>query len=67
MVEAPEGDARTLAAIAKARELRPGKAMGPLVNTHHHFDHAGGIRAAISQGLPIITHRDNQDFYQRVV
>jgi glyoxylase-like metal-dependent hydrolase (beta-lactamase superfamily II) len=67
LIEAPQNDARTLAAIAKARELRPGKALGPLVNTHHHFDHAGGIRAAISQGLTILTHEGNRDFYENTV
>jgi len=67
LVEAPENDARTLAVIAKARELRPGKPLGHLVNTHHHFDHAGGVRAAISQALPIITHDANADFITNVV
>jgi glyoxylase-like metal-dependent hydrolase (beta-lactamase superfamily II) len=67
LVEAPQNDARALAAIAKARELRPGKSLGPLINTHHHFDHSGGIRAAISQGLTIYTHEGNRDFYSRVV
>jgi len=67
LVEAPENDARTLAVIAKARELRPGKPIGQLVNTHHHFDHAGGVRAAISEGLPILTHDANADFMETVV
>ncbi|MGQ0648943.1 MAG: MBL fold metallo-hydrolase [Gemmatimonadaceae bacterium] len=67
LVEAPQNDARTLAAIAKARELRPGKSLGPLINTHHHFDHSGGIRAAISQGLTIYSHEGNRDFYSKVV
>jgi glyoxylase-like metal-dependent hydrolase (beta-lactamase superfamily II) len=67
LVEAPENDARTLAILARARALRPGKPLGPMVNTHHHFDHAGGVRAAISQGLTIITHEANRDFYERVV
>ncbi|MEX2154172.1 MAG: MBL fold metallo-hydrolase [Gemmatimonadaceae bacterium] len=67
LVEAPQSDARTLAAIAKARELRPGKPLDVLINTHHHFDHAGGLRAAISQGLTILTHRANKDFYEKVV
>lgn len=67
LVEAPQGDARTLAAIAKARELRPGKPLDLLVNTHHHFDHAGGVRAAISQGLTIVTQQGNAEFYEKVV
>lgn len=67
LVEAPQSDARTLAAIAKARELRPGKPLDLLINTHHHFDHAGGLRAAISQGLTIVTHEGNKDFYEKVV
>ena len=35
-----------------------------MINTHHHFDHSGGIRAAISQGLTVITHADNRRFYE---
>jgi glyoxylase-like metal-dependent hydrolase (beta-lactamase superfamily II) len=66
LVEAPQNDARTLAAIAKARELSS-KPIDLLINTHHHFDHAGGIRAAISQGLTIVTHEGNKEFYEKVV
>src|SRR5262249_6437771 len=46
LIEAPQNDVRALAVIAKARELRPGKPLTHVVNTHHHFDHSGGIRAA---------------------
>jgi glyoxylase-like metal-dependent hydrolase (beta-lactamase superfamily II) len=68
LVEAPQGDARTLAAIAKAREIAPsGKPVNVLVNTHHHFDHSGGFRAAVSEGLTVVTHQGNKDFYERVV
>ena len=67
LVEAPQNDERTLAVIEKARSLVPGKPVEMVINTHHHFDHAGGIRAAISQGLVIATHEGNRDFYERTV
>lgn len=67
LVEAPQNDARTLAVIAKARELSAAKPVDAVINTHHHFDHAGGVRAAISEGLTIITHEGNRDFYERTV
>jgi glyoxylase-like metal-dependent hydrolase (beta-lactamase superfamily II) len=67
LVEAPQNDARTIAAIAAARQLRPGKRADVLINTHHHFDHSGGLRAAISEGFTIVTHDGNREFYQRLV
>lgn len=47
LIDAPQNDARTLAVIAKARELRPGKPLTHLVNSHHHFDHSGRARACL--------------------
>jgi glyoxylase-like metal-dependent hydrolase (beta-lactamase superfamily II) len=67
LIEAPQNDTRTLAVIAKARELRPGKPLTHVVNTHHHFDHSGGIRAAVSEGLTVITQKANAGFYQDAV
>ena len=67
LIDAPQNDARTLAVIAKARELRPGKPLTHLVNSHHHFDHSGGIRAAVSEGLTIVTHEKNAAFIEEIV
>jgi glyoxylase-like metal-dependent hydrolase (beta-lactamase superfamily II) len=66
LVEAPQSEARTLAVIARARELRPDKPLRYVVNTHHHFDHSGGIRAAVAAGLTVITHAQNEAFYREV-
>ncbi|MEQ1574874.1 MAG: MBL fold metallo-hydrolase [Vicinamibacterales bacterium] len=56
LIEAPINQTRTLAVIAKARELRPGKPLTNVIVTHHHFDHLGGLRAAVSEGLTIVAH-----------
>jgi glyoxylase-like metal-dependent hydrolase (beta-lactamase superfamily II) len=67
LIDAPNNDARTLAVIAKARELRPDKPLTHVVNSHHHFDHSGGVRAAVSEGLAVVTHNGNAAFIEDIV
>jgi glyoxylase-like metal-dependent hydrolase (beta-lactamase superfamily II) len=67
LIEAPQNDTRTLAVIAKAKSLRPEKPLTQVINTHHHFDHSGGIRAAVAEGLAVVTHKANAAFYQDAV
>lgn len=62
MIEAPQSEARSLATIARARELRPGTPLTHLVMSHHHFDHSTGVRAAIAEGLTIVTEQGNEAF-----
>jgi len=60
MFEAYGGEAQTLARIDAANRLVPGKQVEAVIVTHHHFDHTGGLRAALSRGLEVISHRGNE-------
>jgi L-ascorbate metabolism protein UlaG (beta-lactamase superfamily) len=63
MIEAPQNEARSLAVIEEANRLVPNKPIRYVVNTHHHFDHAGGLRTYLSQGTTVITHESNKQYY----
>ena len=63
IVEAPNNEERSLAVIAEAQRLVPGKPIQYVINTHHHFDHAGGLRTYLSQGTTIVTHETNKEYY----
>ena len=43
----------------------PGKPIRTAVNSHLHFDHAGGVRAAVAEGAEIVTHADNVAYFER--
>jgi len=63
VVEAPNNEARSLAVIAEAYRLVPSKPIQYVINTHHHFDHSGGLRTYLSQGTTIVTHEMNKPYY----
>ena len=66
LVECPQSDERAAAIIAKAKELVPGKPITECVNTHSHFDHAGGVRALVAEGATIITQEANKPYYEKI-
>jgi len=66
MIDAPLDEDRSLAVIAKTKELIPNKPITYLINTHAHFDHAGGVRTYAAQGATIVAHPIAQAFYERV-
>lgn len=66
VVEAPFSEERSLAVIAETKKLVPAKPIRYLINTHHHFDHSSGIRPFVADGVTIVTHRINADFYNRI-
>ena len=65
VIEAPLTEDRSTAVIAEVKNLVPKKPIRYLVNTHHHFDHSGGLRTYVAEGATIVTHASNKDFYQK--
>lgn len=66
LFEAPVSEARTKAVIDKARTLST-KPLTHVIVSHHHFDHSGGLRVAVSERLTVITHRFNEPFFKMLV
>jgi len=66
MIEAPLNEARSLAVIEEAKKLAPNKPIKYLINTHNHFDHAGGVRTYVAEGATIVTNEINVPFYEKV-
>jgi len=67
LVETPLNDGRSLAVLAKARELIPNKPLRYVINSHHHFDHAGGVRTAASQGLTLVTSSAAKPYFEQAL
>ena len=64
VVEAPGNDARSQAVIAEVKRLVPAKPIRYVVNSHAHWDHAGGLRGYVAEGATIITHEENIPFFE---
>lgn len=67
LFEANGSAAATLARIDAANKLVAGKSVTQLIVTHHHFDHTAGLRAAVSKGLGVISHRGNEAIIREMV
>jgi glyoxylase-like metal-dependent hydrolase (beta-lactamase superfamily II) len=63
VVEGPLDEERAAAVIARVKELIPDRPIRFVVNTHHHFDHSGGLRSFATEGATIVTHQSNRAFY----
>ncbi len=68
VVEAPLNEERSLAVIAEVKRLIPDKPIRYLVNTHHHWDHLGGLRAYVYQeNVTIVMQQSNHAYYAEVL
>ncbi|GAB3648144.1 MBL fold metallo-hydrolase [Ramlibacter alkalitolerans] len=66
LIESPLYDGRAQAVLAEARRLVPNKPVRYVVNSHHHFDHAGGLRTAASSGATLVVSEQARPWYERV-
>ena len=67
IVELGSNDDRTTQVLAEAKRLVPNKPIRYVINTHFHFDHTGGLRAAVAEGITIVTHQVNKGLYEKVM
>jgi len=65
VIEGPLNEARSMAVIDEIKKTIPNKPIRYLINTHHHFDHSGGVRTYAAEGATIVTHALNRPFYEK--
>jgi glyoxylase-like metal-dependent hydrolase (beta-lactamase superfamily II) len=67
MLEAGQSEARSLAYIAEIKKMFPNKPIRYVFNTHAHSDHTGGIPAVVADGAILVTHRNNESFFEKAL
>jgi glyoxylase-like metal-dependent hydrolase (beta-lactamase superfamily II) len=67
LVEAPLNDGRSQPVIDAVKALAPGKPIRYVINSHAHFDHSGGLRAAAADGATIVTQATNVAYFERAL
>lgn len=65
LVEAPLNDGRMAPVLAAVKQLAPGKPIRTVINSHHHFDHAGGLRAAAAEGATILAQGAAATYFEK--
>ncbi len=67
LVESPLYDGRASAVLAEVKRVIPGKPIRYVVNSHHHFDHAGGLRTAVADGATLVASAKAKPFFERAL
>ena len=65
MLEGPTSNVRSKVANDLVRQTVPNKPIRYVVNTHAHYDHAGGLREYVAEGITVITHESNKAFLEK--
>jgi glyoxylase-like metal-dependent hydrolase (beta-lactamase superfamily II) len=67
VVESPLYDGRAAPMLEAVKKLVPGKPIRYVVNSHFHFDHAGGLRTAAAEGATIVTHQATKAWFEKAL
>jgi glyoxylase-like metal-dependent hydrolase (beta-lactamase superfamily II) len=67
VLEAGQPEARSLAYIAEVKKMYPSKPLRYVWNSHPHADHTGGLPAFVAEGVTIVTHQNNKEFFERAL
>jgi glyoxylase-like metal-dependent hydrolase (beta-lactamase superfamily II) len=62
-----EVPALVAAVLAEAKKLGQGKPVRYVVNSHHHFDHSGGLRAAVAEGATLVTSEMARAYFEQTL
>ncbi len=66
VMEAPGNDRLSLQAIEQVKKTIPNKPIKYVAVTHHHDDHAGGIRTYMAEGATLIITPGEEEFLRKV-
>jgi glyoxylase-like metal-dependent hydrolase (beta-lactamase superfamily II) len=66
VLEAPLYPERSDAVISWIKTQFPGKPITHVLATHHHSDHAGGLRSYVAEGTKVVVHESLTPFYQEL-
>jgi glyoxylase-like metal-dependent hydrolase (beta-lactamase superfamily II) len=67
IVDAPVTDAQSAWVMKATKERFPGKPIRWVVLTHHHMDHAGGVRGLLTDGGTLVVGQGSYDHFRRVL
>jgi glyoxylase-like metal-dependent hydrolase (beta-lactamase superfamily II) len=65
VIEAPLDEARSRAVLTSIGVFFKKKPVTYVINTHTHFDHAGGLRTYVARGATVVTHERNAAYYRQ--
>ncbi|MEI8031181.1 MAG: MBL fold metallo-hydrolase [Comamonadaceae bacterium] len=67
LVESPLWDGRAQPLLAEVKKLGNGKPIRYVLNSHHHFDHSGGLRTAVADGITLVTSDSAKPYFERIL